>query len=201
MSMIYSIIGIWLVFKIIETLNNMDRDENIKFNKKERWILGFLISIFNTLIYIKYSGIEYILYYYLLIYLSITGYIDFKTKKVYCFLNYITMAFALGYMFYQLFSGKNISIVIGSFVIYIIIILVLRILRAFASGDAEIYIAIGYFIICGNYSDLPLFTLVVNMILASFILLIFKSLYKLNGKLAFAPSIAISTLFTIVMIK
>lgn len=204
-SLILSFLGIIIVFGTIKIIINIDKDYSLELSVKEKQVLGILIIVTNALLYLKFYGqIEYLFYYYLTLYLIITGYIDYKIKQVYCILNYITMGIAVIFMIYQVYIGIDITLIIGSLVIYIVLTNLFSLFRCYAGGDNEIYIAIGYFIASISYNSFPLYFLILNMLGASMVLVLLN-LSKLiknnkNNKIAFAPSIAIATILNILII-
>ena len=56
MSLILSIISMFIVFFIIELLGKVDEEVCFKMLNKEKGVLAMLILLFNTFIYIKYEG-------------------------------------------------------------------------------------------------------------------------------------------------
>lgn len=209
-SLIYSILGSVVVIGIINFLASVDNEDRLKLSVKNKGILVLLVSFFSTLIIKEYQGkMEFIFYLYLTIYLIITGYIDYKIQKVYCILNYITMIVGVIFMLKQIEVGKDITLALGSYIIYILFSSILKVIKCYASGDNEIYIAIGYFVASINYNEFPLYFLIVNMLISSIVVTLtniknFNLFRKKNGsneKIAFAPSIAIATILSILMIK
>ena len=122
MSVILSIISMFIVFFIIELLGKVDEEVCFKMLNKEKGVLAMLILLFNTFIYIKYEGTSYYwFYYYLLIYLTVSAYIDYKIQKVYCFLNYTTMAVSLGLWGYQVLNGVDTIPGVTAYIFFVII--------------------------------------------------------------------------------
>ena len=205
MSVILSIISMFIVFFIIELLGKVDEEVCFKMLNKEKGVLAMLILLFNTFIYIKYEGTSYYwFYYYLLIYLTVSAYIDYKIQKVYCFFNYITMAVSLGLWGCQVLNGIDTIPGVTAYVFFIAISCMLRVLGAYAGGDNEVFIAIGYFIVALNTIN-PLIKLLLIMLMSSILLpmLNFKYFsiknmrFKEGNKIAFVPAIMLSTMIII----
>lgn len=209
-SLIFSVLGSVLVIKTIEFLRKSDNEDRLKLSVRDKGILVVIVSFFSMLMVNKYYGkIELIFYLYLTIYLIITGYIDYKTKKVYCFFNYITMIVSVIFMFKQIEVGRDITLALGSYIIYIVFSSILKMIKCYADGDNEIYIAIGYFVASAGYNDFPLYFLIINMLLSSIIVALLNIKWfnlfkqkkrKSSEKIAFAPSIAIATILSVLMI-
>jgi len=205
-TLIFSILGIVSVVKVIEVLGKMDDEERLMLNNKAKGTLAFLVFLSTVLIHFKYKNpVEFLFYFYLSIYLIITAYVDYKTKKVYCILNKITVLVAIIFMTYHLLIGRDISNIIISLVIYSCFSCLLTLFKCYGSGDNEIYIAIGYFIAALNCVDFPLTTLIINMIISNLILIIsnakglLKRFRETKKKIdAFAPSIAIATILVVI---
>ena len=205
MSVILSIISMFIVFFIIELLGKVDEEVCFKMLNKEKGVLAMLILLFNTFIYIKYEGTSYYwFYYYLLIYLTVSAYIDYKIQKVYCFFNYITMAVSVVFWGSQVINGVDTIPGVTAYIFFIAISCMLRVLGAYAGGDNEVFIAIGYFIVALNTIN-PLIKLLLIMLMSSILLpmLNFKYFsiknmrFKEGNKIAFVPAIMLSTMINI----
>lgn len=205
MSLILSIISMFIVFFIINLLGKVDKEVCFKMLNKEKGVLALLILFFNVFLYVRYKGTSYYwLYYYLLIYLTVSAYIDYKIQKVYCFFNYITMAVSLGLWGYQVLNGIDTIPGVTAYVFFIAISCMLRFLGAYAGGDNEVFIAVGYFIVALNTIN-PLIKLLLIMLMSSILLpmLNFKYFsiknmrFKEGNKIAFIPAIMLSTMIII----
>lgn len=205
MSLILSIISMFIIFFIINLLGKVDKEVCFKMLNKEKGVLALLILFFNVFLYIRYKGTSYYwFYYYLLIYLTVSAYIDYKIQKVYCFFNYITMAVSLGLWGYQVLNGIDTIPGVTAYVFFIAISCMLRFLGAYAGGDNEVFIAIGYFIVALNTIN-PLIKLLLIMLMSSILLpmLNFKYFsiknmrFKEGNKIAFIPAIMLSTMIII----
>ena len=205
MSVILSIISMFIVFFIINLLGNVDKEVCFKMLNKEKGVLALLILFFNVFLYVRYKGTSYYwFYYYLLIYLTISAYIDYKIQKVYCFLNYITMAVSLVFWGSQVINGVDTIPGVTAYIFFIAISCMLRVLGAYAGGDNEVFIAIGYFIVALNTIN-PLIKLLLIMLMSSILLpmLNFKYFsiknmrFKEGNKIAFIPAIMLSTMIII----
>ena len=205
MSLILSIISMFIVFFIINLLGKVDKEVCFKMLNKEKGVLALLILFFNVFLYVRYKGTSYYwFYYYLLIYLTISAYIDYKIQKVYCFFNYITMVVSLSLWGYQVLNGIDTIPGVTAYVFFIAISCMLRVLGAYAGGDNEVFIAIGYFIVALNTIN-PLIKLLLIMLMSSILLpmLNFKCFsiknmrFKEGNKIAFIPAIMLSTMIII----
>ena len=205
MSLILSIISMFIVFFIINLLGKVDKEVCFKMLNKEKGVLAMLMLLFNTFIYIKYEGTSYYwFYYYLLIYLTVSAYIDYKIQKVYCFLNYITMAVSVVFWGSQVINGVDTIPGVTAYIFFVIMSFIFKLTGAYAGGDNEVFIAIGYFIVALNTIN-PLIKLLLIMLMSSILLpmLNFKYFsiknmrFKEGNKIAFVPAIMLSTMIII----
>ena len=205
MSLILSIISMFIVFFIINLLGKVDKEVCFKMLNKEKGVLALLILFFNTFIYIKYEGTSYYwFYYYLLIYLTVSAYIDYKIQKVYCFLNYITMAVSVVFWGSQVINGVDTIPGVTAYIFFVLISIIFNVTGAYAGGDNEVFIVIGYFIVALNTIN-PLIKLLLIMLISSILLPVLNykhfNLKKLEfeeGKnIAFVPAIMLSTMIII----
>ncbi|WP_027099764.1 hypothetical protein [Clostridium paraputrificum] len=205
MSLILSIISMFIVFLIINLLGKVDKEVCFKMLNKEKGVLALLILFFNVFLYVRYKGTSYYwFYYYLLIYLTVSAYIDYKIQKVYCFLNYITMAISLGLWGYQVLNGVDTIPGVTAYIFFVIISFIFKLTGAYAGGDNEVFIAIGYFIVALNTIN-PLIKLLLIMLMSSILLPILNFKYfsiknmrfKEGNKIAFVPAIMLSTMINI----
>ena len=205
MSLILSIISMFIVFLIINLLGKVDKEVCFKMLNKEKGVLALLILFFNVFLYVRYKGTSYYwFYYYLLIYLTVSAYIDYKIQKVYCFLNYITMAISLGLWGYQVLNGVDTIPGVTAYIFFVIISFIFKLTGAYAGGDNEVFIAIGYFIVALNKIN-PLIKLLLIMLMSSILLPILNFKYfsiknmrfKEGNKIAFVPAIMLSTMINI----
>lgn len=207
MGLVLSIVGFFIVLTIISLLGKVDEEENIKVNNKEKGVLAVLMLFFNILLYAKYNETNYYyFYYYLLIYITISGYIDYKIQKVYCFLNYITMAVSLGFWVYQTINGIDTVPGVTAYIFFIIISCMCKFFGAYAGGDNEVFIAIGYFI-SSSITISPLINLFLMMLVSSILMpilnykhfIIKKMKFDEGKKIAFVPAIALSSIILIIV--
>ena len=205
MSLILSIISMFIVFFIINLLGKVDKEVCFKMLNKEKGVLALLILFFNTFIYNKYEGTSYYwFYYYLLIYLTVSAYIDYKIQKVYCFFNYITMAVSVVFWGSQVINGVDTIPGVTAYIFFVIMSFIFKLTGAYAGGDNEVFIAIGYFIVALNTIN-PLIKLLLIMLMSSILLpmLNFKYFsiknmrFKEGNKIAFVPAIMLSTMIII----
>ena len=205
MSVILSIISMFIVFFIINLLGKVDKEVCFKMLNKEKGVLALLILFFNVFLYVRYKGTSYYwFYYYLLIYLTVSAYIDYKIQKVYCFLNYTTMAVSLGLWGYQVLNGVDTIPGVTAYIFFVIISFIFKLTGAYAGGDNEVFIAIGYFIVALNTIN-PLIKLLLIMLMSSILLPILNFKYfsiknmrfKEGNKIAFVPAIMLSTMINI----
>ena len=205
MSLILSIISMFIVFFIINLLGKVDKEVCFKMLNKEKGVLALLILFFNVFLYVRYKGTSYYwFYYYLLIYLTVSAYIDYKIQKVYCFLNYITMAVSLVFWGSQVINGVDTIPGVTAYIFFVIISFIFKLTGAYAGGDNEVFIAIGYFIVALNTIN-PLIKLLLIMLMSSILLPILNFKYfsiknmrfKEGNKIAFVPAIMLSTMIII----
>lgn len=201
----FTIIGIIAFYGAIAFINNNDIENRIDVNKKG--LMSFLIFLSTTLLYYKYNeSMEFYMYFYLSIYLAITGYIDYKTKNVYTILNYLTMIIGTLYLIYQNNIGIDVKFTIICVIIYIIFIKLMGFFNLFGDGDTDIFIALAFFISNINFNTFPLVTLLINMVLSNMILIISNIRFvdikrgRFKEERAFAPSIALSTMLLIFLL-
>ena len=205
MSLILSIISMFIVFFIIKLLGKVDKEVCFKMLNKEKGVLALLILFFNVFLYVKYKGTSYYwFYYYLLIYLTVSAYIDYKIQKVYCFLNYITMAVSVVFWGSQVINGVDTIPGVTAYIFFVLISIIFNVTGAYAGGDNEVFIVIGYFIVALNTIN-PLIKLLLIMLISSILLPVLNykhfNLKKLEfeeGKnIAFVPAIMLSTMIII----
>ena len=205
MSLILSIISMFIVFFIINLLGKVDKEVCFKMLNKEKGVLALLILFFNVFLYVRYKGTSYYwFYYYLLIYLTVSAYIDYKIQKVYCFLNYITMAVSLVFWGSQVINGVDTIPGVTAYIFFVLISIIFNVTGAYAGGDNEVFIVIGYFIVALNTIN-PLIKLLLIMLISSILLPVLNykhfNLKKLEfeeGKnIAFVPAIMLSTMIII----
>lgn len=205
MSVILSIISMFIVFFIINLLGKVDKEVCFKMLNKEKGVLALLILFFNVFLYVRYKGTSYYwFYYYLLIYLTVSAYIDYKIQKVYCFLNYITMAVSVVFWGSQVINGVDTIPGVTAYIFFVIMSFIFKLTGAYAGGDNEVFIAIGYFIVALNTIN-PLIKLLLIMLMSSILLpmLNFKCFsiknmrFKEGNKIAFIPAIMLSTMIII----
>lgn len=202
---VFTLIGILAFYGAITFINKVDIENRIDVDKKR--IMSFLIFLSTTLLYFKFRvSVEFYMYFYLSIYLIITGYIDYKTKNVYAIFNYMTILVGILYLIYQNSIGIDIKFTIMYVIIYVIFTKVMEYLNSFGGGDTDIFIALSIFISSINFNSFPLVILLLNMILSNVILIIsniglvdFKR-GRLKEEIAFAPSIALSTIIIILLL-
>ena len=205
MSLILSIISMFIVFFIINLLGKVDKEVCFKMLNKEKGVLALLILFFNVFLYVKYKGTSYYwFYYYLLIYLTVSAYIDYKIQKVYCFFNYITMAVSVVFWGSQVINGVDTIPGVTAYIFFVLISIIFNVTGAYAGGDNEVFIVIGYFIVALNTIN-PLIKLLLIMLISSILLPVLNykhfNLKKLEfeeGKnIAFVPAIMLSTMIII----
>ena len=205
MSVILSIISMFIVFFIINLLGKVDKEVCFKMLNKEKGVLALLILFFNVFLYVKYKGTSYYwFYYYLLIYLTVSAYIDYKIQKVYCFLNYITMAVSVVFWGSQVINGVDTIPGVTAYIFFVLISIIFNVTGAYAGGDNEVFIVIGYFIVALNTIN-PLIKLLLIMLISSILLPLLnfkyfsikKMKFKEGNKIAFVPAIMLSTMIII----
>ena len=205
MSVILSIISMFIVFFIINLLGKVDKEVCFKMLNKEKGVLAMLILFFNVFLYVRYKGTSYYwFYYYLLIYLTVSAYIDYKIQKVYCFFNYITMAVSVVFWGSQVINGVDTIPGVTAYIFFVLISIIFNVTGAYAGGDNEVFIVIGYFIVALNTIN-PLIKLLLIMLISSILLPLLnfkyfsikKMKFKEGNKIAFVPAIMLSTMIII----
>lgn len=203
---IYTLIELILFSFSIRIINKNDRDKIVNFNVN--WKIGIIFLLSTTLIYIKFENNTYLHMFliYLIYYLVLTAYTDYKTKYIYSIFNYLTMLVGTLFIYY---IYKDLSIFVYLTIIIISYSLVItflnKIFKFFGNGDNEMYIALAFFI-CSIWSNFPMEMLLINMILSNFVAIIINisklNFWKMKFKeeIAFAPSIAISLIVLLLVI-
>ncbi|MCR3758899.1 hypothetical protein KYB31_07835 [Clostridium felsineum] len=177
---------------VVNFINSMD-EYSIKDTKLTRIVIAVIASIALGIIYLKYSlSIEFLKYYFLMIYLIITGYIDFNSKYVYKFFSYIFLGIGLIFLFLSIMcSGERIQPYLigigGSFFLSG----GLSIFNLLGTGDVEVF-TISAIYIGGILSTMNVFlALSLGGFGAIFKLLTGRA--KLKDKVTLCPYIALST--------
>lgn len=193
------IIEILLYFMSLKVIKKYDINNNINNTKKENIINVALIMLVSILLSFKFSDKTYFYYCYLSLYLIITAYIDSKTKLIYSIFNYITMIIGITFI---INNGNSIEFNLINVIIYAVIILIFDKMKCFGGGDTELFISISFFM-CNNSNKLPLEIMIANVLLSNTVMIIFNfkninfKKIKLKEHIAFAPSIAVSTMLII----
>lgn len=186
-----SVFIIYNSFRVIECINAKD-DIKITDKKLNRVIISIIASLFIGILYIKYSlSIVFLKYFLLMIYLTITGYIDHYTKNVYAFISYAFLAIGLIFMGVNLYNGADIFsclIIISSI---LIICLNIAILGLMGWGDVEVFVIIALYI--GSFVSIMNIFIAFSLagIVAAYRLITKK--IKIGDRGALCPYIAIST--------
>lgn len=199
---IFTLIGIVAFIGAIAFINKNDKENRI--DVKNKGLISFLIALSTTLLYIKYNeSLDFYIYFYLSIYLIITGYIDYKTKNVYTIFNNISIIIGVLYIIYKMKIGINMEINITYMFIYIIFVKLMEMSKSFASGDTDIFIVSSLFII--NLNTFPLIFLLINMVLSNMLAILTNlklvdiKKFRFKEEIAFAPSIALSTMILVLV--
>ncbi|MBL4932267.1 prepilin peptidase [Clostridium paridis] len=198
---VFSIIGVFIFYGALLIVKCND---NSDLEIKREIIVSISILVSVAVLYYKYKlSMSFVFLFYLFIYLIISAYIDYKTMYVYSIFNYITMGVSVIYLIINI---KNVSVgyVAISVVIWCCFTTLCSKFKIFGGGDNEILMSISLFIaVKYNYSTLEM--LFLNMAICNLILF-FTNLDKFNIKemrfnknVAYAPSIALSTILLILM--
>ena len=203
--MVFTLIGIIAFYEAIKFINK--NDDDIEIDVKNKGLINTIIALSTTFLYLKYKvNMEFYMYFYISIYLIITAYIDYKTKNVYSIFNILTIFIGVLFLFYQKSIEIDINITIMCVIIYTIFVKVVGYLNLFGSGDTDIFIALSIFVSSLNMNIFPLVILLINMILSNLVLIITNinmldiKKGKFKEEIAFAPSIAISTMILILLL-
>lgn len=204
------LIAILIMNYTIEFINEND-DVNITINKFD-WI--FFVGIFSISTFLlsarySYRSINFFYFYILLIYLLITAYIDYKTTDIYSFLNYIMLGISFSFILLNWLNGNSIKPMIVSFISVSLISVLFSLLRVWGWGDTEMLISISGMVgikgsIIFDTISIPIGIFI--MIFSTLILCIISIIKillkrnKINDRVAFAPYIALSTMFIIIFL-
>ncbi len=189
--LLLSIFFIYNSFRVIEFINSKD-DIKITDKRLNRAIISILFSLFIGILYIKYGlSIAFIKYFLLMVYLTVTGYIDHCSRNVYTFISYAFLAIGAGFMGVHLYYGASLItylIVISSI---LLICLNIAVLGFIGWGDVEVFIITAIYI--GSFISLINIFLAFSLagISAAYRLLIRR--IKVGDRGALCPYIAIST--------
>jgi hypothetical protein len=199
---VFTIIGIIVFYGALKIVINNDKTSNLQIKKEIKITLIILIS--TTLIYLKYKlTIDFLFIFYLSIYLIICGYIDKKTMYIYSLFNYITIIISIIYLIVKI-EPIYVTNIIINVIIYMVFSVIMTRFNIYGGGDNEIFIAISLYIAVNSHI-FPLEALLINVILSNVVMTIlnFKKFnfrkMKLNSRIAYAPSIAISTMILLLI--
>lgn len=177
-------------FKIIDFINNKD-NEKIEVKKHSKIIISTLTSIFVVCLFLKYNlTINFIKYLLLLIYLTITGYIDYKTQNVYTFLSSAYMIIGIIFFLINVYMGVSYFYIEGIFITAIIAV-ILSLFKIINWGDTEVFIVISIFL-GGFVSVINIFFSIAISGFEILYLLITKKI-TIKDQIALCHHIAIST--------
>lgn len=186
-----SLFFIYNSFRIIEFINSKEATKIVD-KRINRVIISIIASLFLTILYIKYSlSMVFIKYFLLIIYLTITGYIDHYTKNVYAFISYAFLAIGIVFVGADLYYGANITtyfIIISSI---LIICLNIAFLGFMGWGDVEVFVIAALYI--GSF--VSLMNIFIAFSLAGIVAayrLVTKEI-RIGDRGALCPYIAIST--------
>lgn len=202
---VLTLIEFILFYLSIGMIQKYDVDNKLPCNVN--WKVGLIFLLSTTLIYFKFENNVFLLlvYSYIVYYLILTAYVDYKTQYVYSIFIYVTILVGIIYLFKQRESIQEFTTVLTIIIIYSLITYKANMkFNFYANGDSKMYISLTFFI-CSIYKNMPLSILLINMILANIfaILLNIKNFdfKKMDFKkeIAFAPSIALSTYILILI--
>ena len=180
-------------FKLVKYINVKD-SQHISCKLINKISLCIVASAINILVYLKIGlNFEYFQYFTLVIFITITAYIDYYTHYVY---KIITTPMLCISIFYYGINLMKKNIYVDSLLIIFLIYLSLTIfskLNWIGGGDVDVFVIISI-IIC-KYSTLPLVNIILSMSIsgvASIIILIINK-GSLNYRKPLCPSIALAT--------
>lgn len=219
-SIFFAIIALLIFNQCINYINF--KEENI-INIRKRDKIFIFISFFLTfsLLRIDNKGLTLLLYYTFSFYLITTSYIDLKTKSIYSFLNISSLIIMILLLLPKIKYLNYKTIIVGLIIVSIFAFLnkgIMYILghRIVGDGDIDLYFIsalilstkdffyyVNYEYLFNNILFNKAFLLImlsifIGGISALFLLIIKKD--KLNKTFAFAPAIAISSLFILIFI-
>lgn len=186
-----SVFIIFNTFRVIEFINAKD-DIKITDKNLNRVIISIIASLFIGILYIKYNlSIVFIKCFILMIYLTITGYIDHYTKSVYAFISYTFLGIGLIIMGVNVYYGADIFsylIIISSILIICFNIAVLGLI---GWGDVEVLVITALYI--GSFVSLMNIFIAFSLagVVAAYRLATKK--IRIGDRGALCPYIAIST--------
>lgn len=171
---------------------NSNEESSIKDKILGRAFVSLLGGLAISILFVKYFfNVQFFRFCILILYVTISGYLDYYTKSVYSFISCIFASISLAFLGMDLYYGELKSTLIGIIGSFIISFLFYKI-KTFGSGDVEVFsIAAAY--IGGSIS-------IFNIILAGSIagiIIIFKSIialkFSFKRKVVLCPFIAVST--------
>ncbi|ERI90700.1 hypothetical protein HMPREF1982_03738 [Clostridiales bacterium oral taxon 876 str. F0540] len=190
MSLI-SLFFIYNSFRVIEFINSKDNTKIID-KRANRAIISILFSLFIGFLYIKYGlSIIFIKYFLLMVYLTVTGYIDHYSKNVYTFISFAFLAIGVVFMGADLYYGASLTTYVIIISSILVMCLNIAILGFMGWGDAEVFIITALYI--GSFISLINIFVAFSLagIVASYRLITRK--VKTGDRGALCPYIAVST--------
>lgn len=189
--LLISVFFIYNSFRVIEFINLKD-DIKIADKRLNRAIISILFSLFIGILYIKYGlSIIFIEYFLLMVYLTVTGYIDHYSRNVYAFISFAFLTIGAGFMGVHLYYGASLTtylIVISS---TFVICLNIAVLGFIGWGDVEVFIITALYM--GSF--ISLFNIFIAFSLAGIVAAyrLINRKIKAGDRGALCPYIAIST--------
>lgn len=189
--LLLSIFFIYNSFRVIEFINSKD-DTKITDKRLSRAIISILFSLFIGILYIKYGlSMAFIKYFLLMVYLTVTGYIDHYSRNVYTFISFAFFTIGAVFMGIDLYYGGSLTTYFIIFSSILVMCLNIAILGFMGWGDAEVFIITALYI--GSFISLINIFVAFSLagIVASYRLITRK--VKTGDRGALCPYIAVST--------
>ena len=189
--LLISVFFIYNSFRVIEFINLKD-DIKIADKRLNRAIISILFSLFIGILYIKYGlSIIFIEYFLLMVYLTVTGYIDHYSRNVYAFISFAFLTIGAGFMGAHLYYGTSLTTYIIVISSTFVICLNIAVLGFIGWGDVEVFIITALYM--GSF--ISLFNIFIAFSLAGIVAAYRLINRKINAgdRGALCPYIAIST--------
>lgn len=197
---------------VIKYINKSD-DAHIELSNKGKGVILTLITISNIVLLTVNENLNtYLLLSVGSFYLILVGYIDYKTKSIYSFINYI-VGFPLSIIILLNILSARVQVkefIIGLFFIAILSVIMFT-LKIIGSGDVDVFILLYLFLSLVVGAELLPFIAIAEIILSiliggvmsivGIIYLYFIKKIKIskNTTFAFAPSIATAGIFLFIL--
>lgn len=195
-----SIIIIYELLSITIKLINKRDNENICNSKIIKICISTFVSLITLIIYLKFQMTsDFLIYFILIIYVTLNGYIDFCTRYIYDFMSIVFIIAGALVNIYRFINGdiKITNILYAA--LFMFIVYIFSKLKFIGTGDVEVFLVTVLFL--NKNIILPFINLILSFSISGIIgiaLLIMKKA-KIHSRIPFGPSIAIS-IYTILIL-